>query len=65
MAQASGRNNVGILLDALHLSRSGDSPQAVDAIPADLITYIQLCDAPDTLPADKAACITRPIERWR
>lgn len=57
LAKASRRNNVGILLDALHLSRSGGSPQAVAAISADLITYMQLCDAPAVLPADNAACI--------
>jgi len=57
LATASGRGNVGILLDALHLSRSGGSPAAVAALPQDLVLYLQLCDAPAEQPADNAACI--------
>ncbi|MGK6314276.1 sugar phosphate isomerase/epimerase family protein [Neorhizobium sp. DT-125] len=57
LANASGRGNVGILLDALHLSRSGGSPAAVAALPPDLILYLQLCDAPMRQPIDNAGCI--------
>lgn len=57
LAQASHRANVGILLDALHLSRSGGSPAAVAALPRDLILYLQLCDAPALQPADDGAVI--------
>lgn len=57
LAAASGRGNVGILLDALHLSRSGGSPAAVAALPQDLVLYLQLCDAPAEQPADNASCI--------
>ena len=57
LAQACGRGNVGILLDALHLSRSGGSPASVAALPPELILYLQICDAPAAQPADTAACI--------
>jgi sugar phosphate isomerase/epimerase len=57
LAKASGRGNVGILVDALHLSRSGGSPAAVAALPGDLVLYLQLCDAPASHPPDNAACI--------
>ncbi|QEL23493.1 sugar phosphate isomerase/epimerase [Bosea sp. F3-2] len=56
LATASGRKNVGILLDALHLSRSGGGPAAVAAL-KDKVLYLQLCDAPATKPANDAACI--------
>jgi sugar phosphate isomerase/epimerase len=48
---ASGQKNAGIVLDALHLSRSGGSPADLKAIDPDLIYCVQLCDAPRTLPA--------------
>ncbi|MBZ9605173.1 sugar phosphate isomerase/epimerase family protein [Phyllobacterium chamaecytisi] len=57
LVAASGRDNVGILLDALHLSRSGGSPADVAALPAGLVLYLQLCDAPARQPLDNAACI--------
>lgn len=57
LATASGRNNVGILLDALHLSRSGGNPEAVAALPNDLVLYLQLCDAPAEQPVTDARCI--------
>jgi sugar phosphate isomerase/epimerase len=57
LAKASGRGNVGILLDALHLSRSGGSPATVATLPQDLILYLHLSDAPTVQPADDSACI--------
>lgn len=56
LAQASGRSNVGILLDALHLSRSGGGPAAAKAL-AEQVLYLQICDAPVAQPADDAARI--------
>ena len=57
LAAATGRSNVGILLDALHLSRSGGSPQAVQALPQGLVRYLQICDAPSLQPTSNEACI--------
>jgi sugar phosphate isomerase/epimerase len=47
----AGRPNSGLCIDCLHLARSGGSPAAVAKIPAERILYVQLCDAPATLPA--------------
>lgn len=57
LAKASGASNVGILLDTLHLSRSGGSPASVAALPGELMLYLQLCDAPAGQPASDADCI--------
>ena len=41
---------VGVLVDALHLARSGGTPAAVAALPPERIAYMQLCDAPAKAP---------------
>lgn len=46
-----GADNARILIDALHLSRSGGSISEVEQLPPDMIAYIHLCDAPATLPS--------------
>jgi sugar phosphate isomerase/epimerase len=51
IVQQSGQKNVGILVDALHLARSGGTPAEVAAIAPELIAYVQLCDAPHEKPA--------------
>jgi sugar phosphate isomerase/epimerase len=47
---ASGAGTAGLLVDALHLARSGGSPADLAAYPADLFRYLHLCDAPATPP---------------
>ena len=42
---ASGARNAGLLLDALHLDRSGATPADVRAIDPEKIVFAQLCDA--------------------
>ena len=39
-----------LLVDALHLKRSGGDPSMLEGLPADLFTYAQICDAPAELP---------------
>lgn len=56
-AGATGRDNVGVLIDALHLSRSGSSPAALRDVPQPLIRGVQLCDAPAQRPADNDALV--------
>lgn len=56
LAAASGRDNVGILLDALHLFRSGGTLAGVAAA-RDKLLYLQLCDAAAERPADDAGLI--------
>lgn len=46
-----GADNVGILVDVLHLARSGGSPDMLADIPAGKIAMAQLCDAPLAPPA--------------
>jgi sugar phosphate isomerase/epimerase len=43
--EASGAPNAGVLLDALHMDRSGITPDAIASIPAGRIAFAQLCDA--------------------
>ena len=43
---AAGQPNFGLMLDPLHLARSGGTPAAVREIGRELIDVVQLCDAP-------------------
>ena len=43
--------NAGLLVDALHLSRSNASPIDIGDYDAELFSYLHLCDAPKTPPA--------------
>jgi sugar phosphate isomerase/epimerase len=40
-------SNAKILIDALHLTRSGGTPEDVARVDPALIAYVQLCDAPN------------------
>jgi sugar phosphate isomerase/epimerase len=42
--------DAGILVDALHLSRSGGHPRDIAAYDPALFSYIHLCDAPSAIP---------------
>jgi len=53
---AAGESNAGVLVDALHLSRSGGSPSQLAAIAPVLLPYAQICDALRIAP---------PVERLR
>jgi sugar phosphate isomerase/epimerase len=48
---ASGAGAAGLLVDALHLARSGGSPADLAAYPSELFRYLHLCDAPAMQPA--------------
>lgn len=47
-----GRPNVQVLIDALHLARSGGTPEQVAALSPDSIALAQLCDAPADAPSE-------------
>ena len=51
IAQAAGRSNGQVLIDALHLDRSGGTPREVAALDPALVGSVQLCDAPKDRPA--------------
>jgi sugar phosphate isomerase/epimerase len=57
IVRASNRANAGILIDALHVSRSGGDPTDLRALPASMIVSAQLCDAAATRPATTDALI--------
>ena len=50
----SAAPNAGIVIDALHLARSGGTAACVAALPAGAIALAQLCDAPRDAPGDLA-----------
>jgi sugar phosphate isomerase/epimerase len=47
--------NLGILVDTLHLSRSGGTPADLAAVSRWLLPYLQIADAPAAAPTDRAA----------
>jgi sugar phosphate isomerase/epimerase len=47
------RPNLGLTIDMLHLTRTATTPDEVAAVRPELIKYIQLCDGPVTMPADR------------
>lgn len=46
------RPNAAVLVDNLHLARTGGTPDDVAAIDPARLPYVQLCDAPATSPGD-------------
>lgn len=57
--------NQALLVDALHLHRSGGNCAALSAVPARWFSYAQLCDAPAVGPttADRAAIREEAVDR--
>jgi sugar phosphate isomerase/epimerase len=53
LIETSGAANVGILVDCLHLFRSGGSVGEIGALPAARTAYVQLCDAPARAPREE------------
>lgn len=56
--------NQALLVDALHLRRSGGAPADLATVPAEWFSYAQLCDAPLEGPAasDRAAIRTEAVD---
>lgn len=55
--EATRKTNIGVLIDALHLSRSGAFPADLQSLSQELIQSVQLCDAVAERPADNAALV--------
>ncbi len=49
VVQASGADNARIVIDALHVVRSGSTPADVAAIPPEWLGSAQICDGPATI----------------
>lgn len=52
VVERTGRADVGVIVDALHLQRSGGIPADLSAIPPGRLAYVQLCDAVAASPPD-------------
>jgi len=57
VVEASARANAGVLVDAIHFDRAGDSPAALREAPRERLRYLQLCDAPAARPRDMAVVL--------
>ena len=61
IVSTSGALNGGVLIDNLHLSRSGSSMDDVKAMPIELFPYLQICDAPAQCPTDFAGLLDEAL----
>ncbi|WP_165323134.1 sugar phosphate isomerase/epimerase family protein [Rhizorhabdus phycosphaerae] len=52
LIEATGEADIGIVVDALHLARSGGTAADVAAAPGDRLCLLQLCDAPLVAPVN-------------
>jgi len=52
IVDGAARANGGLLVDAIHFFRAGDSPQALAKVPRKFLRYMQLCDARAERPSD-------------
>jgi sugar phosphate isomerase/epimerase len=48
----AARPNAGLLVDAIHFFRAGDTPEALAKVPRRSLRYLQLCDAHAERPSD-------------
>ncbi|CAN7522055.1 sugar phosphate isomerase/epimerase [Bosea sp. LjRoot90] len=62
IVRQAGRPNGAVLVDALHLSRSGGDPGDLADLPRHFLCAAQLCDAAATQPASDADAITEARE---
>lgn len=51
IVEATGDPTIGVLVDPLHLARSGGHPSQLAAVDHARLAYVQLCDAPAQAPA--------------
>lgn len=51
IVEATGDPSIGVLVDPLHLARSGGHPSQLAAVDHSRLAYVQLCDAPAQAPA--------------
>ncbi|WP_322047993.1 sugar phosphate isomerase/epimerase [Paraburkholderia sp. J67] len=55
--ERAAQPNLALVIDALHLSRSGGKPEDIAGLSPEQIGVVQLCDAPGTLPANDEEAI--------
>jgi sugar phosphate isomerase/epimerase len=52
VVQASERSEARVLVDTIHVDRSGGTPGDIRSVPGELIAYAQICDAHGPRPRD-------------
>ena len=52
IVEAAGRDNAGVLVDAIHFDRAGNHPEQIASVAPQRLPYAQLCDAPAERPTD-------------
>lgn len=57
LISASGRADIGILIDAIHFWRAGESLSSLADLPPECLNYMQLCDAPAQIPDNEQELI--------
>ncbi|HAT1645194.1 TPA: TIM barrel protein [Raoultella planticola] len=57
LMSASGRADIGILIDAIHFWRAGESLSSLADLPPECLNYMQLCDAPAQIPDNEQELI--------
>lgn len=57
IAAATGQPNARVLVDTLHAGRSSTTLADIAAIPASLLSYAQICDAPAEIPTSDEGLI--------
>ncbi|MGF6773664.1 sugar phosphate isomerase/epimerase [Paraburkholderia sp. GAS199] len=57
VVERAGHANLAVLVDALHLARSGGKPSDLRALPAGMLRAVQLCDASANDPVGDEATI--------
>ena len=62
IVRAAGKANGAILVDALHLHRSGGKPSDLISMPAQHLRAAQICDAVADIPTSEAAIIAEARE---
>lgn len=62
VVDGAGRPNASVLVDALHLVRSGSSIAALAEIPPERLRCVQLCDGPLAMPPTQAEIIAEARE---
>ncbi len=55
VVHAARRANAGLVIDALHLSRSGGHPDDLNSVDPSLLKLVHFCDAPEFSPGQKSA----------
>jgi sugar phosphate isomerase/epimerase len=50
--EGADRPNSGLLVDAIHFFRAGDTPEELAKVPRRWLRYLQLCDAPAERPTE-------------